>query len=76
MWIGGGAKDDELPGKPSDIILQSALLTNSITAEIHNIPNQAITFKDDPYGPRFEDELIAFGWRKFLEGGAKDEDAT
>lgn len=75
MWIGGGAKDDELPEKPGDIILQSALLTNSITAEIHNIPNQALTFKDDPYGPRFEDELIAYGWRKFLEGGAKDEDA-
>ena len=75
MWIGGGAKDDELPEKPGDIILQSALLTNSITAEIHNIPNQALTFKNDPYGPRFEDELIAYGWRKFLEGGAKDEDA-
>lgn len=75
MWIGGGAKDDELPEKPGDIILQSALLTKSITAEIHNIPNQALTFKDDGYGPRFEDELIAYGWRKFLEGGAKDEDA-
>lgn len=75
MWIGGGAKDDELPEKPGDIILQSALLTNSITAEIQNIPNQALTFKNDPYGPRFEDELIAYGWRKFLEGGAKDEDA-
>jgi PhoPQ-activated pathogenicity-related protein len=75
MWIGGGAKDDELPEKPGDIILQSALLTKSITAEIHNIPNQALTFRDDGYGPRFEDELIAYGWRKFLEGGAKDEDA-
>jgi len=75
MWIGGGAKDDELPEKPGDIILQSALLTKSITAEIHNIPNQALTFKDDGYGPRFEDELIAYGWRRFLEGGAKDEDA-
>jgi PhoPQ-activated pathogenicity-related protein len=75
MWIGGGAKDDELPENPGDIILQSAMLTNTITAEIHNIPNQALTFRDDPYGPRFEDELIAYGWRKFLEGGAKDEDA-
>lgn len=75
MWIGGGAKDDELPENPGDIIMQSAMLTNTITAEIHNIPNQAITFINDPYGPRFEDELIAFGWRKFLEGGAKDEDA-
>ena len=75
MWIGGGAKDDELPDVPGQILLQSALLTNSITAEIHNIPNQALTFKGDDYGPRFEDELIAYGWRKFLEGGARDEDA-
>jgi len=75
LWIGGGAKDDELPADPGDILLQTAMLTNSITAEIHNIPNQALTFIGDSYGPRFEDELIAYGWRKFLEGGAKDEDA-
>jgi len=75
MWIGGGAKDDELPDNPGPILLQSALLTHSITAEIHNIPNQPLSFANDNYGPRFEDELIAYGWRKFLEGGAKDEDA-
>jgi PhoPQ-activated pathogenicity-related protein len=75
MLIGGGAKDDELPDEPGQIIKQSALLTNSITAEIHNIPNQPLIFKNDTYGPRFEDELIAYGWRKFLEGGGKEEDA-
>lgn len=75
MFIGGGAKDDELPNEPGQILLQSAMLTNSITAEIHNVPNQPLIFKNDTYGPRFEDELIAYGWRKFLEGGGKDEDA-
>ena len=34
-----------------------------------------MTYKNDDYGQRSEDELIAFGWRKFLEGGAKDKDA-
>lgn len=32
MWIGGGAKDDELPDSPGQILLQSALLTKSISA--------------------------------------------
>jgi len=75
MLIGGGAKDDELPDKPGQILEQSALLTHSVTADIHNIPNQPLIFNGDDYGPRVEDELIAYGWKKFLEGGAKDEDA-
>lgn len=75
MWIGGGAKDDELPQDASTILTQSALLTHSVTAGIHNIPNQPITFVDDTIPERYEDALIAYGWRKFLEGGAKDEDA-
>jgi PhoPQ-activated pathogenicity-related protein len=75
MMIGGGAKDDDLPEEPGQILEQSALLTHSVTADIHNIPNQPLAFKGDDYGPRFEDELIAYGWKKFLEGGAQDEDA-
>jgi PhoPQ-activated pathogenicity-related protein len=75
MWVGGGASDDEMPEEPGAILTQSAFLTQSVTAEIHNIPNQPLTFRDDTVSGRYEDELIAFGWRKFLEGGAKDEDA-
>ncbi|MFC2125238.1 PhoPQ-activated pathogenicity-related family protein [Bacteroidota bacterium] len=75
MWIGGGDKEDELPEKAGAILVQSALLTHSITAEIHNIPNQDLNFIGDDYGPREEDELIAYGWRQFLEKGATDDDA-
>ena len=52
-----------------------ALATKSIVADISNIPFQPLVFKNDNFGERVEDELISFGWRKFLEGGAKDEDA-
>lgn len=31
-------------------------------------------FIGDDYGLRVEDELIVYGWCKFLEGGVKDED--
>jgi PhoPQ-activated pathogenicity-related protein len=57
------------------LILAAAMQTNSIVAEIHNIPFQPLTFANDSFGERYEDAIITYGWRKFLEGGAKDEDA-
>jgi len=75
MWIGGGARDTPLPTKAPPLILEAAKQTNSITAQIHNIPFQPLTFANDSFGERYEDAIIAYGWRKFLEGGAKDEDA-
>ena len=75
LMIGSGTKDDELPENPHPIILEAALATNSITAHIHNVPSQPITFIGDEYGPRSEDEIIAYGWRQFLEGGADNDDA-
>ncbi|MFT6808223.1 MAG: PhoPQ-activated pathogenicity-related protein [Saprospiraceae bacterium] len=75
VFIGGGSHNSKQPTKPDDLTLHAALGTKSIVAELHNIPNQKTVFVGDDYGPRGEDELIAYGWRKFLEGGAKDEDA-
>lgn len=75
MWIGGGSTDSKMPEKPSELILAAAMQTNSIVAEIHNVPFQPLTFANDSFGERYEDAIIAYGWRKFLEGGAKDEDA-
>lgn len=75
LYIGGGARDTELPEEPDPILLQSALATQTITAGVHNVPNQPLQFVGDDYGPRVEDEIIAYGWRKFMEGGADREDA-
>jgi PhoPQ-activated pathogenicity-related protein len=75
LWIGGGASDDEVPKAASALLTRSALQTGTVTAEIHNIPNQPLNFKDDTVKNRYEDALIAYGWRKFLENGARDEDA-
>ena len=75
MWIGGGSTGTKMPEKPNELILAAAMQTNSIVAEIHNIPFQPLTFVNDSVGKRTEDAIIAYGWRKFLEGGAKDEDA-
>jgi PhoPQ-activated pathogenicity-related protein len=75
MWIGGGSKDSKMPTEPAALVLETAQRTNSIVAEIHNVPFQPVVFANDTFGERYEDAIIAYGWRKFLEGGAKDEDA-
>lgn len=75
LWIGGGSTNSKMPEKPDPLILAASSQTNSIVAQIHNVPFQPITFANDSFGERYEDEIIAYGWRKFLEGGAKDEDA-
>src|SRR5690625_479537 len=75
VYIGSGNRNKEMPTEATDRILQIAKHTNTVAAEIHNIPNQPTVFLDDDYGPRKEDELIAFGWRKFMEAGGGDENA-
>jgi len=73
MWIGGGSNDDAMPTEPDGLILNVATATKSVVAQIHNIPFQPLVFKGDTVH-RYEDAIIAYGWRKFLEGGARDED--
>lgn len=75
MWIGGGSKNSKIPTQPDALILAAAMQTNSIVAKIHNVPFQPLIFANDTFGERYEDAIIAYGWRKFMEGGAKDEDA-
>lgn len=74
MWIDGGSKESKLPEDPAAIILNVAKATQSVVAKVHNIPFQPLVFNDDPGNERYEDAIIAYGWRKFMEGGARDED--
>lgn len=74
LIIGGGDRKTPRPNDPDPLTLQTALASGSIVADLHNVPNQPVTFKRDSFGPRYEDALISFGWRQFLEGGAKDSD--
>jgi len=76
LMIGGGSSKDQEPRKASEILINAALGTNSIIAEISNIPFQPLNYANDTKDDRYEDDLIAFGWKKFLEHGAKDEDVS
>jgi PhoPQ-activated pathogenicity-related protein len=75
LWIGSGTNYSEMPEEAHPIVLEPALATGSVTAFLHNVPFQPISFHGDRLDQRYEDDLIAYGWRKFLEGGATDKDA-
>ena len=76
LMIGGGSSKDQEPRKASEILINAALGTSSIIAEISNIPFQPLNYANDTKDDRYEDDLIAYGWKKFLEHGAKDEDVS
>ncbi len=75
LFIGGGNRNRKMPEEASEMLVQPAMLTQTVVAELHNVPNQPIEFVGDDYGPRVEDEIIAYGWRKFMEQGGKSSDA-
>ena len=75
LWIGGGSRDDAAPQAAPAFLVEAAQSTNTVVAHLHNVPFQPIRFTGDAESPRYEDALIAYGWRQFLEGGARDAEA-
>ncbi|EON76135.1 PhoPQ-activated pathogenicity-related protein [Lunatimonas lonarensis] len=75
LMISGGSTNTKLPEKPDQMLVEAALATHSPAIKVHNIPFQPVTFVGDTVEGRVEDGLIAYGWREFMERGAKDEDA-
>ena len=74
MVIGGGSTKDKEPQPANELLVQAAVGTKSIIAEISNIPFQPLNYVGDEKDDRTEDDLIAYGWRQYLVGGAKDKD--
>ncbi len=66
LFIGGGSHRDNPPDKIEGRVAQIAAGTSTIVAELHNIPNQPLVFKDGGR-PMVEDDLIAFTWDKFMK---------
>jgi len=38
LWIGGGSRETEMPQEPDALLKAAASQTNSIVAQIHNVP--------------------------------------
>ena len=75
MFIGGGNNRNEVaPDTDNSPLDRVAVMTNSIVAQIKQIPNQPLFFVGDTSEKykdtgREEDELITFGWDKYLKCG-------
>jgi PhoPQ-activated pathogenicity-related protein len=68
LYILGGSTSDQQP-RPDDKFITLATITQSVVSELFDVPNEPLSFVNDPYGPRKEDEIIAYSWRKFLDTG-------
>ena len=73
MFIDSGVTDDKY-FRLDSISIGYALKTKSIIVNIHNIPFQPVNFLDSEQESFVEDDLIAYSWNQFLEGGAKKKD--
>ena len=70
LFIGGGGNGRPVPNEVDERFAKIAVATGSVVTELKHVPNQPLTFAKDPQKrERVEDEIIAFTWRQFLEGG-------
>ena len=70
LFITGGANNGKIPKSAGNEMLQIALATKSVVAELKMVPNQPLVFAGETEG-RTEDSLIAYTWDKFLRTGDK-----
>ena len=73
LFIGGGSKFENGIFLDS-LSVQKAIETKSIISHVSNIPFQPLKFQSSDSIERYEDNLIAYGWNQFLQGGAKKGD--
>jgi PhoPQ-activated pathogenicity-related protein len=68
LSIRGGSVSDKRP-EPDQKLGGFAAETQSVITELFDIPNEPLIFVNDSFGPRSEDQIIAYTWRKYLESG-------
>jgi PhoPQ-activated pathogenicity-related protein len=68
LFIGGGGNGGTAPKSSDDLLVQIALSSKSVLAELKMVPNQPLVFAGEKEG-RKEDSLIAYTWDKFLRTG-------
>ena len=68
LEIAGGDQPGQPPGMPDGGLGGLAVRTHAVTARIHNVPNQPLSFsRETPPHPRREDQILAFAWARSLE---------
>jgi len=69
LLVTGGDTKRKAPDKTDAGLLDIAVTTRSVVAELRMVPNQPLVFADDNGRERSEDEIIAYTWDKFLRTG-------
>lgn len=60
LFIGGGNSNNPAPTTVSERTSSFALESNSVIAELSNVPNQPLSFSDSKEQARYEDDLVAY----------------
>ena len=68
LFISGGSHRTNAPTKADANIILVAAQTETVVAQLNNVPNQPTIFAGETKG-RSEDSLIAYTWDKFLRTG-------
>ncbi len=66
LFIDGGSISSTVPTTTKDVVVDMALATHSICIDLRTVPNEPLTFTDEPYN-HTEDEIVAYTFDKFLE---------
>ena len=69
LLVAGGDSRRKAPDKTDAGLLDIALTTRSVVAELRMVPNQPLVFAGDGGRERVEDEIIAYTWDKYLRTG-------
>ena len=67
LFISGGNNNNKQPPTPDMGLVDAALTTGSVIADLKMVPNQPLVFSGA--APMTEDGLIAYSWDKFLRTG-------
>jgi PhoPQ-activated pathogenicity-related protein len=68
LFISGGSNGKPAPATADAVFAGLATGTRTVVAELRMVPNQPLTFADDPMSRR-EDAIIAYTWDKFMRTG-------
>jgi PhoPQ-activated pathogenicity-related protein len=74
MWIDGGSNGGSAPSGPKSELAAIATATQSMAAQIRQVPNQPIHFTGETVPEyvtdgRYEDELLAWCWDQYRQTG-------
>jgi PhoPQ-activated pathogenicity-related protein len=67
LFINGGSNRNTTPPGPEMMLAQIAVQSKTVLVDLKQVPNEPLTFADDPGNERSEDAIIAYSFDKFFK---------